>query len=211
MGILANGVWTEEAASPKSDVAAGAFVRPDSLVRNWITPDGAAGPTGEGGYKAEASRCHLYVAINCPWAHRTWIFRKLKRLEAAIPMSIACPRRTSAEDIPLDDRSVDTVLSTWTLCTIPAIAKALVEMRRVLRPDGQLVFVEHGRSPEPRIVAWQNRLNPIQRRLAGGCNLNRKIDALIVAAGFRLTRIETDYVAGPKPWTYTYKGVAEPG
>ena len=84
-------------------------------------------------------------------------------------------------------------------------------MRRVLRPDGQLVFVEHGRSPEPRIVAWQNRLNPIQRRLAGGCNLNRKIDALIVAAGFRLTRIETDYVAGPKPWTYTYKGVAEPG
>ncbi len=117
----------------------------------------------------------------------------------------------AAETVPLDDRSVDTVLSTWTLCTIPDVAKALGEIRRVLRPDGQLIFVEHGRAPEARVVAWQDRLNPIQRRLAGGCNLNRKIDELIAAAGFRITRIETEYLTGPKPWTYTYKGLAKPG
>jgi ubiquinone/menaquinone biosynthesis C-methylase UbiE len=117
----------------------------------------------------------------------------------------------AAETVPLDDRSVDTVLSTWTLCTIPDVAKALGEIRRVLRPDGQLIFVEHGRAPEARVVAWQDRLNPIQRRLAGGCNLNRKIDELIAAAGFRITRIETEYLKGPKPWTYTYKGLAKPG
>ena len=117
----------------------------------------------------------------------------------------------AAETVPLDDRSVDTVLSTWTLCTIPDVATALGEIRRVLRPDGQLIFVEHGREPEARVVAWQDRLNPIQRRLAGGCNLNRKIDELIAAASFRITRIETDYLKGPKPWTYTYKGLAKPG
>ena len=80
----------------------------------------------------------------------------------------------------------------------------------MLRRDGQLIFVEHGRAPDARIARWQDRLNPIQRRLAGGCNLNREIDALIAAAGFRITRIEADYVAGPKPWTYTYKGLASP-
>ncbi len=95
MGTLANGVWTEETASPGRQVTDGTFRRPDSLVRNWITPDGAAGPTGGDGFKAEAGRYHLYVAINCPWAHRTWIFRKLKGLEDALSMSIVSPRRTS--------------------------------------------------------------------------------------------------------------------
>ena len=117
----------------------------------------------------------------------------------------------AAESIPLDDRSVDTVLTTWTLCTIPEVTVALGEMRRVLRPDGRLIFVEHGRAPEARIAGWQDRLNPIQRRLAGGCNLNRKIDELIAGAGFRITRIEADYLKGPKPWSYTYKGLATPG
>ena len=116
----------------------------------------------------------------------------------------------TAENIPLDDRSVDTVLTTWTLCTIPEVTTALGEMRRVLRPDGRLIFVEHGRAPEARIAGWQDRLNPIQRRLAGGCNLNRKIDELIAGAGFRITRIEADYLKGPKPWSYTYKGLATP-
>ena len=130
------------------------------------------------------------------------------RLEAApFPVDLV---GLGAESIPLDDRSVDTVLTTWTLCTVPQVAKALGEARRVLRRDGQLIFVEHGRAPDARIARWQDRLNPIQRRLAGGCNLNREIDALIAAAGFRITRIEADYLAGPKPWTYTYKGLASP-
>ena len=136
-------------------------------------------------------------------------------IEMARPRADAAPFPVeliglAAENIPLDDRSVDTVLTTWTLCTISEVAKALGEMRRVLRPDGQLIFVEHGRAPEAGIVAWQDRLNPIQKRLAGGCNLNRKIDALIAAAGFRITRIETGYLKGLKPWSYTYKGLAQP-
>lgn len=94
MGTLANGVWTEEAVGPEPRVDDGVYRRPDSLVRNWITHDGSAGPTGGAGFKAEAGRYHLIVAINCPWAHRTSIFRKLKGLEDAIPMSIVAPRRT---------------------------------------------------------------------------------------------------------------------
>ena len=95
MGILAKGVWTDEVAAPQLPTADGAYQRPDALVRNWITSDGAAGPTGDAGFKAEAGRYHLYVAINCPWAHRTWILRKLKRLEDVIAMSIVCPRRNA--------------------------------------------------------------------------------------------------------------------
>jgi hypothetical protein len=84
-------------------------------------------------------------------------------------------------------------------------------MRRVLRPGGQLRFVEHGRSPEPRVARWQDRLTPLQKRLAGGCHLNRPIDRLIEGAGFRLDRIERFYVRGPKIGTYLYAGVALPG
>jgi ubiquinone/menaquinone biosynthesis C-methylase UbiE len=85
----------------------------------------------------------------------------------------------SAETVPLDDASIDTVITTWTLCTIPDAPRALSELRRVLRPGGALLFVEHGRAPEPGVARWQDRLDPMWRRLAGGCHLNRKIDDLI--------------------------------
>ena len=116
---------------------------------------------------------------------------------------------TSAEEIPLEDMAVDTVVTTWTLCTIPDAAKALTEMRRVLKPRGTLLFIEHGWSPDPRVRAWQNLLNPLWRRVAGGCNLNRKIDELVAEAGFHVTRIEMEYNSLPKFLTYLYKGVAE--
>ncbi|MBI4240605.1 MAG: hypothetical protein HY613_02710 [Candidatus Rokubacteria bacterium] len=82
-------------------------------------------------------------------------------------------------------------------------------MRRVLRPGGRFLFVEHGRSPEPGVLAWQTRLNPVWKRVAGGCNLNRKIDDLIVQAGFRVTQIERGYTTGPRPLVYLYRGQAE--
>ena len=94
MGRLLDGAWTEDSSIPEPRYAGGDYVRPDSLVRNWITSDGSAGPTGGAGFKAEAGRYHLTIAINCPWAHRTWIFRKLKGLENAVSMSIVLPRRT---------------------------------------------------------------------------------------------------------------------
>ncbi len=81
-------------------------------------------------------------------------------------------------------------------------------MRRVLKPDGWLFFVKHGLSPEPRITRWQRRLTPSWKRIGGGCHLDRKMDDLIRAAGFRLGVIETGYMAGPKPWTFMYQGSA---
>lgn len=103
---------------------------------------------------------------------------------------------------------IDTVVSTWTLCTIPDPVAALSEMRRVLKPEGRLIFIEHGRSPDPRVRAWQERLTPLWRRLGGGCNLNRKIDELIVDAGLTITRLETGYGRGPKVAAYLYRGCA---
>ena len=116
----------------------------------------------------------------------------------------------SAERIPLADHSMDTIVMTWTGCSIPEICAALEEMRRVLRPGGCLLFVEHGRAPEPRVARWQDRLNPFWQRLSGGCRLNRKIDDLLSDAGFRIDRLATGYIPGPKIMTFFYEGAAMP-
>jgi len=116
----------------------------------------------------------------------------------------------SAEAIPLEDNSIDTVVTTWTLCTIPAVAQALAEVRRVLRPNGQLLFVEHGLSPDDGVRKWQDWLTPAWKRIGGGCHLNRPIQALIKNAGFAITQLETGYMQGPKPMTFLYEGRAKP-
>jgi len=116
----------------------------------------------------------------------------------------------SAEEIPLETASVDTVVTTWTLCTIPDAGRALHEMRRVLKPGGRLLFVEHGRAPDPNVVWWQDRLTPMWKRMGGGCHLNRAIGSLIESAGFRFERCETGYMRGPKPMTFMYEGSARP-
>ena len=113
-----------------------------------------------------------------------------------------------AEAIPLPDASVDAVVTTWTLCTIAEPVRALLEMRRVLRCDGRLIFVEHGRSPDPRVRRWQDRLTPVWRRIAGGCHLNRPIDQSIEAGGFEISDIERGYVRGPRVGSYFYRGTA---
>jgi ubiquinone/menaquinone biosynthesis C-methylase UbiE len=116
----------------------------------------------------------------------------------------------SAEAIPLDGGSVDAVVTTWTLCTIPDATGALTEMRRVLKPDGALLFVEHGRAPEPGVARWQDRLDPLWSRIAGGCHLNRKIDALISASGFRVDALRNARLPGPRTHTFLYEGRARP-
>jgi ubiquinone/menaquinone biosynthesis C-methylase UbiE len=112
------------------------------------------------------------------------------------------------EDLPLADSSVDHVLTTWTLCTIPDVARALDEVSRVLRPGGSLHFLEHGRSPDAKVVKWQDRMTPLQRRLGGGCHLNRAIDRLITDSPLRIERLENYELPGPKSLGYMYEGVA---
>jgi len=116
----------------------------------------------------------------------------------------------SAEAIPLEEHSVDTIVTTWTLCSIPQAATALADMRRVLRPGGKLLFVEHGLAPDEGVRRWQDRLTPAWRCISGGCHLNRPIRSMIEGAGFRLDRIETGYMPGPKPMTFMYEGSARP-
>jgi ubiquinone/menaquinone biosynthesis C-methylase UbiE len=113
-----------------------------------------------------------------------------------------------AEAIPLPDASVDTVVTTWTLCTIADPVRALREMRRVLRGDGRLIFVEHGRSPDARVRHWQDRITPVWRSIAGGCHLNRPIDQLIEAGRFEIVELERGYVRGPRVGSYFYRGTA---
>lgn len=113
------------------------------------------------------------------------------------------------EAIPLADNSVDTVLLTFTLCTIPDAKAALAQMKRVLKPDGELLFLEHGQSSDARVHTWQNRITPTWKRFAGGCHLNRPIDRLIREAGFDMTELNTFYVPGaPKIAGYVYQGRA---
>ena len=126
---------------------------------------------------------------------------------AAFPVEFLCQ---PAEAIPLAGGSVDAVVTTWTLCTIPDPVTALLEMRRVLRPEGRLIFVEHGRSPDQTVARWQDRLTPLWRRVTGGCHLNRPIDCLLRAGRFEALEMNRGYVAGPQVGSYLYRGTARP-
>lgn len=116
----------------------------------------------------------------------------------------------SGEQIPSEDNYFDSVVMTWTLCSIPDPVQALQEIRRVLKPSGKMIFAEHGLSPDQKVASWQSRINPIWRLVGGGCNLNRKIDELIRCAGFRIETITTGYIPGPKFATYNFRGIARP-
>ncbi len=114
------------------------------------------------------------------------------------------------EEIPLEDNSIDTVLLTYTLCTIPGVEKALAGMRRVLKPGGQLLFCEHGKAPDAAIEKWQNRLNGVWGHIAGGCNINRDVPALLTAGGFKIDRMESMYLPStPRVLGFNYWGNAQ--
>jgi ubiquinone/menaquinone biosynthesis C-methylase UbiE len=148
--------------------------------------------------------------------------REILALEPAAPL-LAMARRSagasawpvrfieaSAEAIPVETASIDTVVTTWTLCTIPQAAVGLGEMRRVLRPGGRLLFVEHGRAPDANVRRWQDRLTPLWQRFTGGCHLNRPIEPMIEDNGFRIDGLRTGYAPGPKILTFLYEGNARP-
>lgn len=116
--------------------------------------------------------------------------------------------QSGAESIPLDNNSADTVVMTYTMCTIPEVRSALDEIRRVLKPGGQLIFCEHGLAPDKDVQRWQNRLNPAWKKLGGGCNLNRPIPELLHHSGFKSTDMQTMYIPGWKPGCFNYWGTA---
>jgi ubiquinone/menaquinone biosynthesis C-methylase UbiE len=118
--------------------------------------------------------------------------------------------RGSGEALPLDDESIDTVVMTFTLCTVNDAARTLAEIRRVLKPGGVLLFAEHGRVPDIGVARWQDRLTPIWKRVAGGCHLNRKPDDLMESAGFRIENLETSYLKAPRAMGFVYSGSARP-
>ena len=123
-----------------------------------------------------------------------------------IPVHWIAPEPTG--DLPLADGEVDAVLSTFTFCTIPQIELALRELYRVLKPCGKLHFLEHGKSPDARVARMQQLFTPLQRRVAGGCHLNRPIDDLLRDAGFCLDALQTYYMPGPKAATHMFEGIA---
>lgn len=117
-----------------------------------------------------------------------------------------------AGEIPLEDESIDTVLLTFTLCTIPDRREALRQMRRVLKPKGRLLFCEHGAAPDESVRRWQERLTPFWKHIAGGCHLDRPIPEFIEEAGFRIDRMETGYLSGvPRIAGFVYLGTARRG
>jgi SAM-dependent methyltransferase len=133
---------------------------------------------------------------------------KMARMRAAsapVPVELL---NGSAEIMTVESQAVDSVVMTWTLCSIPDPMKALAEVLRVLKPGGDLLFVEHGLSPDVKTKKWQDRINAPWKSLSGGCNLNREIDRLISSAGFHILRLDKNYLPGPRIFTFTYRGSA---
>lgn len=116
---------------------------------------------------------------------------------------------TGAEKLPIDNQSIDTVVITYTLCTIPNANLAFEEIRRVLKPNGKILFVEHGKAPDAQVLKWQNRINPYWKKIGGGCNLNRDIPQIFSANGFKIPDLKTMYLPGWKPASFNFWGIAE--
>lgn len=135
--------------------------------------------------------------------------QQMARRRASGGVEVEFLLQSASDPLPVPDASMDTVVITWTLCSIADAASALDQMRRALKPGGQLIFIEHGRAPAAGVAAWQDRLTPAWKRVTGGCHLNRKIDDLITSSGFRITELKTFYMPGLRPMTYTYQGLAQ--
>ena len=137
-----------------------------------------------------------------------WSMSAQRRRGASVPIARV---GLDGQQLEAEDSSYDAVLSTFTLCTIPDVAAALAEVRRVLRPGGAFHFLEHGLAPDPGVARWQRRLDPIERRIAGGCHLSRDIPELVRDSGMELGAVSASYLPGPgagRPWTYVFSGRA---
>jgi SAM-dependent methyltransferase len=135
----------------------------------------------------------------------------VERRIAECPIPVVKMQIDAQGRLPFDDHSFDSVVTTLTLCSIETPAPALAEIRRVLKPDGRFIFFEHGRSDDPKVARWQDRLNPLQKIIGVGCNMNRKIDGLIAASGFEIIRLDRFLTPEtPRLFAEMYRGVAVP-
>lgn len=190
-----------------------ALRRPEVCERRWRALQWARGRVIEIGFGTGLNLRHYpdpvteLIAVDVEIMLPGRVSQRVSRV--AFPVKFI---RLDASKLPFEDDSFDTAVSTWTLCSISDVAAALSEIRRVLKPGGQLIFLEHGRSDDPRVARRQDLLNPIQRAIAAGCNLNRKIDQLIAQAGFRLIRLDRSIMPGvPRILAEIYCGLARPG
>jgi SAM-dependent methyltransferase len=171
--------------------------------------DGLSGRVVEVGFGSGLNLPHYPPAVEVVLAvEPATVARRLadRRIrEARVPVEHV---GLDGQQIPLDDASCDAALFTFTLCTVPDPARALAEVRRVLRPGGAVHFLEHGLSPDAGVAKWQRRLEPVQRRVADGCHLTRDASALVTDSGFAMVRNEQRYGRGPKPWCWLTLGVA---
>jgi ubiquinone/menaquinone biosynthesis C-methylase UbiE len=135
------------------------------------------------------------------------IWKRSEKRRTACPIDIE-RIGLSGEDIPLDSNSADSVVITYSLCTIPDPVKALREMTRILKPDGKILFSEHGKAPDAKVHRWQNRIDPLWKKIAGGCHSGRDIPALFHQADLKLLDLQEMYIPGPKVLGYNYWGAA---
>ncbi len=136
----------------------------------------------------------------------TWKKNKINTQELPFDFEFV---QAFAENIPAEDNSFDTVILTYTLCTIKDTFQSLEEIRRVLKPSGKLLFCEHGKAPDKVIQQWQNRINPLWKMVGGGCNLNKDIPMIIKVNGFQFENLESNYIPGWKPASFNYWGTAK--
>lgn len=186
-------------------------LKPVRLQRGKVVPL-ASGDVLEIGFGSGLNLPHYDpAAVRKLWAleptAEMWSLAQDAVKASTVPVELV---DADAEEIPLADASVDTVLVTYALCTIPDAPAAISEMRRVLKPGGRLLFCEHGEAPDENVRRWQTRLNPLWHRIAGGCNLNRPISSLIEAGGFHMESLETMYLPGWRPAAFNYWGAAVP-
>ena len=203
MGLKA--LYDEQVLPRFTDLALG---RPMEDVRARVT-QGLAGDVLEVGFGSGRNVPHLPSPVTRLLAvEPSGVGRRLARKRvAASPVPVEFIG-LDGQDLPLPDESVDHVLITFTMCTIPDVDRALREIRRVLKPGGTLHFAEHGRSPKPAVAHRQDQLTPLWRKVFGGCHLNRKIDDLVEGAGLRLDHLEAGRMGGPEFVAYGYGGVA---
>ena len=200
------GLWTDHALPRLTDRVLGTAELRQAREQ---TCAGLTGDVLELGFGSGLNVPHYPPAVTGVWAvDPSLVGRRLaadRLRRSAVPVEFAAP---TAESLPFPDARFDAALSTFTLCTIPDVERALAELTRVLAPGAGFHFLEHGHSPDPAVARWQRRLTPVHRVVAGGCHLTRDIGALVKDAGLEVVALSTYYGEGPRPFGYRYQGVA---